>query len=212
MRRVTRWVRLLGLLVLVVPTLAACGDDTPTEAALDGMTRDDPLQVGTVEVTSVDEDGTEHPFRFAPEGGRLLYVYFGYTRCPDLCPTTFADFRGALAKLDPEEAARIDVAFVTVDPDRDTPEIMNGYLGHFVEGGRAVRLTDPALLESTEEAFGASSTIRTNADGAIEVSHTSVSYIVDPTGAVVVEWPFGVKSDAMAHDLRILLSNLPEES
>ncbi len=214
--------RSTALAMAIVLALAACGggatgtDSAATDPAsgpvLEGIARDEPLQVGGVDVSSVDPDGTESPFRFVPEPGRLLYVYFGYTHCPDLCPTTFADFKAALARLDPDEAARIDVAFVTVDPERDTPEIMNGYLAHFVEGGKSVRLLDPALLDASEEAFGASSTVQTNEDGVVEVSHTAISYIVNPAGEVVVEWPFGFKSEAMANDLRVLLSNLTEES
>lgn len=203
--------------VALVLVLSACGSGgSGTDAAasgsdgprLEGMTRTDPLQVGGIEAIAVDPDGDEHPFQFAPDRGRLMYVYFGYTHCPDLCPTTFADFKGALTRLDPAEADQVDVAFVTVDPDRDTPEIMNGYLGHFVEDGAAVRVTDRERLEAIESAFGASSTVQMSADGVVEVSHTSISYVVDPDGRVVVEWPFGVKSDAMANDLHILLSQL----
>lgn len=212
--------RNVAVALLFPLALVACGDGTTTTDSaapgdgpvLEGMTRDQPLQVGTIEVPAVEPDGTEVPFRFAPDPGRLLYVYFGYTHCPDLCPTTFADFKAALARLDPDEADRIDVAFVTVDPDRDTPEIMNGYLAHFVERGTSVRVTDPTLLEAAEDLFGASSTVKTNADGVIEVSHTAISYVVNPDGEVVVEWPFGFKSEAMAGDLRILLTNLDKES
>lgn len=204
-------VSILAAMVLALG-LSACGDDdsadAPDSPGIEGLTRSDPLLVGEVEATAVDTTGTEKPFRFVAEPGGLLYVYFGYTHCPDLCPATFADFKRALASLDPAEAEQIDVAFVTVDPDRDTPEIMNGYLGHFVEGGTAVRVADREQLEAVEAAFGASSTVQTNADGVVEVSHTSISYVVDPDGRVVVEWPFGVKSDAMANDLHILLSQL----
>src|SRR5690606_32366245 len=158
---------------------------------LEGLTRADPLDVGGVEATVVDSEGGEAPFRFVPESGRLMFVYFGYTHCPDLCPTTFADFKGALARLEPGHAEQIAVAFVTVAPDRDTAEIMNGYLGHFVDNGSAIRLTDRARLEAVEAVFGASSTVQTNAEGVVEVSHTAISYVVDPNGRVVVEWPFG---------------------
>ena len=99
--------------VALVLALAACGSGSSgTDAVasgsegprLEGMTRTDPLQVGEIEAIAVDPDGGESPYQFAPDQGRLLYVYFGYTHCPDLCPTTFADFKGALARLDPAEA------------------------------------------------------------------------------------------------------------
>ena len=134
---------------------------------------------------------------------------FGWSRfsaVPDRSRSMLAAANVAVVLL--AEADQVDVAFVTVDPDRDTPEIMNGYLGHFVEDGTAVRVTDRERLEGIESAFGASSTVQKSADGVVEVSHTSISYVVDPDGRVVVEWPFGVKSDAMANDLHILLSQL----
>ena len=199
-------------LTLAVASTAACGSDPAPDDALEGLTREVPLQVGELIVPEVHADGTERDYSFRARDDGLLFVYFGYTRCPDLCPTTFSDLMAALARLDPDDAARVDAAFVTVDPDRDTPETIVRYLGHFVDRGHAVRITDPALLAATEEAFGASSTVVTSDDGVVEVSHTSITYVVDPTGAVVVEWPFGVKPPAMANDLEILLTRLKEST
>lgn len=192
--------------------LTSCGEGSSGDAAaLEGITRDEPIEVGHVVVPEVDATGRESDFTFRADPDGLLFVYFGYTRCPDLCPTTFADFKAALARLGPEQAARVDAAFVTVDPERDTPEVVVGYLGHFVDGGHAIRITDPDLLATTEDAFGASSTITTDADGTVQVSHTAIAYVVDDRGAVVVEWPFGVSPTAMAHDLSILLDR-PKEA
>jgi protein SCO1 len=200
------WVALVGALLL-----SACGGDGGTEAQeLEGLTRDRPLQVGALVVPALDPAGAERPFSFRADDDGLLFVYFGYTRCPDLCPATFADFKAALSRLDPSDAARVGAAFVTVDPDRDTPEVVVGYLGHFVENGHAIRITDPTLLAETEAAFGASSTVTTADDGTVQVSHTAVAYVVDASGAVVVEWPFGVSPTAMAHDLNILLDRTKE--
>jgi protein SCO1 len=206
-----RWCTRIWILAVASVLIAAgCAADGDDAAELEGITRPEPLQVGSLTVPEVSTDGTEADFAFRGPPGGLLYVYFGYTNCPDLCPTTLADLRAALAQVGPD-AARVDAAFVTVDPDRDTPEVITGYLSSFVEDGHAVRITDPDLLREVEDAFGASSTIRTGEDGTIEVAHTSISYLVDADGAVVVEWPFGVSPDAMAHDLRILLDRPPEE-
>jgi protein SCO1 len=209
--RSTRSRRSTWTLVAVLVLLAtACAGNDDEAAELEGITRPEPLRVGSLTVPEVSPDGTEDDFAFRAPTGGLLYVYFGYTNCPDLCPTTLADLRAALAQIGPD-AARVDAAFVTVDPDRDTPEVITGYLSSFVEDGHAVRITDPDLLRDVEDAFGASSTIRTGEDGTVEVAHTSISYLVDTDGAVVVEWPFGVSPEAMAHDLRILLDRPPEE-
>jgi protein SCO1 len=204
------WRALVVALITVVGLLAgACGDDGG-EVAFVGITRDDPLRVGAVSLPEVAAGQVDREFAFqAATPGELLLVYFGYTSCPDLCPATLADIRNALGQLGPD-AERVSVALVTVDPDRDTPEVMTGYLGSFVERGHALRTEDPDALATVEAAFGASHTISVDDAGRIEVAHTSVTYAVDHTGAVLVEWPFGVDGDAMAHDLRLLFAQMDE--
>jgi len=141
----------------------------------------------------------------APPGG-LLAVYFGYTQCPDLCPTTMADLKVALAELTASEAARVTVALVTVDPERDTPELLTAYITGFFgdRAGRAVRTTDAAELADVEEAFLASSSV-TRDQGEVTVAHSATTSIVDERGTVLVQWTFGTSARSMAHDLRILL-------
>lgn len=198
----------LGLLV----ALAGCGSDATTastsdattEPSIEGLVRDEPLQVGEATLPEVAPDGSEAPFAFrAPDGG-LLFVAFGYTYCPDVCPTTLSDLRKALAQLEPADAARVSAAFATVDPDRDTAEVLTGYLSSFVEDGHALRTDDPAALEAAEDAFGVTSSV-VERDGQVEVAHTGRSFIVDDQGDVVVEWAFGTGPDAMANDLQLLL-------
>jgi len=66
--------------------------------------------------------------------GRLMLLYFGYTHCPDVCPTTMADLGGALGRLTRDEQDRVQVVFVTSDPARDSPAVMTAWLAHF-DGG-----------------------------------------------------------------------------
>jgi protein SCO1 len=70
------------------------------------------------------------------DDGEVLLVYFGYTSCPDICPTTMADIRLALEACHRDLAERVSVAMVTVDPERDTTEVLTGYLGYFFDRGR----------------------------------------------------------------------------
>src|SRR5690606_40197961 len=85
----------------------------------------------------------------------LLLVYFGYTSCPDVCPTTMADVSAALVDLPPDKAGRVRVAMVTVDPERDTDEILAGYLAHFFSRGIALRTDAPTAIEAAAAAYGA---------------------------------------------------------
>jgi protein SCO1 len=206
----TRRSLLVGLTAVLALVAGSCGDDgSGGGAAFEGITRDDPLQVGAVSLPEVAPGQPEREFAFRADAGELLLVYFGYTTCPDLCPATLADVRNALVQLGPD-ADRVSVALVTVDPDRDTPEGMVRYLGSFVERGHALRTEDPDALAAVEAAFGASHTISVDDAGRVEVAHTSITYVVDDTGAVLVEWPFGVDGEAMAHDLRLLFAELGE--
>ena len=199
----------------LVTTAAACGsDDAPTATdattaptELQGIVRSSPLQVADI---SLPDATSGEPVAMVAAPGELTIVYFGYTSCPDVCPTTFSDLQRAFEQLDPEQVARIDVRFVTVDPERDTGEIMLSYLDHFVERGVALRTLDPAELQTTQDAFLASSTITPLDDGTYDVSHSASTYVVDEAGEVVVEWAFGTPSDAIANDLRLLLAQTSE--
>ncbi|MFM7872937.1 MAG: SCO family protein [Actinomycetota bacterium] len=206
-RRATWSVRAASLLIGSVVIIGACGG---SETTLQGIVRDEPLIVGSVAVTDVTSAGryaaNDGSFEFRAEPGRLLVVYFGYTNCPDLCPTTLALVRAAKRELG-DDGDRIDLAMVTVDANRDTPEVMNGFLASFTDAFHALVPADESELRAAEEAFLASSSILTDASGEIEVGHSATAYVVDSTGTVLVEWPFGIDKNVMIDDLRILLES-----
>jgi protein SCO1/2 len=197
-----RAARAVGVTVLAVAALAACGSSS---SHLNGLVRTNPLDVGAVTITDVTTGAPSPTLAMKAAPGRLLVVYFGYTHCPDVCPTTLADLKLALAAIG-AKAGKVDTAFATVDPDRDTADVMNGYVANFVPHMHALRPASPTELQRAEDAFGASSTVTKAADGTVEVTHTAVTYVVDPAGHVILEWPFGVKRDAIAHDLRQLIT------
>jgi protein SCO1/2 len=97
------------------------------------------------------------------------------------------------------------VAFITVDPDRDLPQVIEPYIASFVKGAHPLRPDSRQQLEPVQHAFGAGSSVSRDSSGIVHVSHTSMSYLVDEHGRVVEEWSFGTTPDAMAADLRVLL-------
>ena len=101
------------------------GDDGGTYAGID---LEPPYQRPSFTLT--DTSGAAYDFATATKG-RPTLLFFGYTNCPDVCPTTFADIAVALRKLDPSVAARVQVVFVTTDPARDTPAVLGEWLSHF---------------------------------------------------------------------------------
>jgi protein SCO1/2 len=199
--------KVIAMLVPLVVGLAAtgCGGDA-TSGELRGYVPPSVKEVASVSVTEVTGDGGTAPFTFEAPSGGLLVVYFGYTNCPDLCPTTLFAVRTALADLG-DRAEDVEVAMVTVDPERDTAEVLPAYLASFVDRYRALVPAGDAELDAAEAAFRASSGIERDDSGAVvSVSHSTMTYVVDDTGRVVVEWPFGQSADDMAHDLSLLLS------
>lgn len=188
--------------VLVLAIAAACGSEDETLA---GAVRAPALEVGTVELP-VAGDG--RPMALRADPGELLVVYFGYTACPDICPTTMNDLSVAVHELPDAMVDKVAVAFATVDPDRDTAEVLDGYVGHFFERGLGLRTEDPEQLATAAAAFGVQYEVADHQPGdtSYEVAHTAVTYVIDDTGTVRVEWPFGFATDDMTSDLHILLT------
>ena len=201
-----RWAVMATVVVLVA---SACGSSGGSEATkrpapteLRGMVSDPPPDVGTLEMPDVSNGGVAFPMKAQP--GELLVVFFGYTKCPDICPGTMAGLRLARRKLG-TDAAKVEVAFATVDPGRDTDQVMIDYLGHFFDDAHALRTEDPALLQTVADGFGVRYEIATNAKGEVEVGHTALAFAVDDQGHVVDAWPFGFDEGAITDDMRILL-------
>jgi protein SCO1/2 len=168
-----------------------------------GLVREPRPVVATVTLPDAASGG--EPFALRASAGHLLLVYFGYTSCPDVCPTTLADVRKALAQLG-TDASKVDVAMATVDPDRDTSEKLIAYVQTFVPAGHALRTEDPTQLRAAADALGADYSVDTNATGQIEVAHTAFVYVIDDNGVLLLQWPFGVKANDMRSDLHQLLA------
>lgn len=185
--------------------LAACGGDDPGE--LQGIVRSEPLAVGDVSVTEVTNGVEPGPFSFVADPGQLLVVYFGYTNCPDLCPTTLAALRSAKKELG-DDGDRVDLAMVTVDPGRDTAEILNNYLGSFTDQYHALVPASEEELRAAEDAFLVTSDVIEKPDGSFQVDHSANAFVVDENGVVLVEWPFGHAKAGMVNDLGVLIDQL----
>jgi protein SCO1/2 len=190
---------LLSFVVAATALMAACGGGGDRELA--GFVRTPAPVVDVAPLPDVANGGTDFHLRAQPGG--VLIVYFGYTNCPDFCPTTMADVRLALKKLG-DDAGKVDVAMVTVDPDRDTP-ILADYVQSFVDDAHALATDDPALLQQVADPFGVSYQVTTNDAGEIEVAHTTYLYAVDDQGQLALTWQFGISADDIAADVKALL-------
>lgn len=188
--------RVLIACALAGSLLAGC-DARP---GFEGVAVDPPRDMPTVSFTR--QDGSV--YTLGPANGRPLVVFFGYTHCPDVCPTTLADWKRAKVKLG-DQAARVRWVFVTVDPERDSIPVAERYARQY--DSTFVGLSGDAPTTATVmEAYGvaASRENGTAAHGYL-VSHSSQVFLLDGAGKLVALYPFGTRWEALAADLARLL-------
>jgi protein SCO1 len=143
------------------------------------------------------------------QSGRLMLLYFGYTHCPDVCPTTMADVAGGLRGLSAAQQDQVQVVFVTSDPDRDTPPVMRAWLANF-DGG--LRRPFVGLTSSSQKIDSVAKSLHiliappvTHKNGTITVDHGAET-IAFRDGRAQVLWSSGTASADFASDLQTLLS------
>lgn len=195
----TRLFSLFALTILLF-TGAACRR-TPYE--FKGSQLDPPAPVPDFELMA--DNG--QPFRLSESSSDITLVYFGYTFCPDVCPLTMADVRQALAQLGPAERERVQVIFISVDPERDTPEVLARYLSAF--DPTFIGLTDD--FEKTQEvmkpfgAFAEKESVEDSAAGYL-VSHTARLYLLNANHEILLTYSFGFEPEDLSSDLTYLLN------
>jgi len=136
--------------------------------------------------------------------GKLVLLYFGYTFCPDVCPTTLAEIAQALRQLGPK-ADQVQVIMISVDPERDTPDRLAQYVAHF--NSNFIGLTGtPDEIAAVATPFGIyyQKHKGTAATGYL-VDHTATVTVIDRQGYVKLLFPFGTSADEMADDLAYML-------
>ena len=136
--------------------------------------------------------------------GKAVIVFFGYTRCPDVCPTTLADFKVAREQLG-EDAKRVQVLFVTVDPERDTPRLLASYVPAFDPSFLGLYGDAEATARVAKEFKVFYQKVPGKAPDSYTVDHTSASYVFDPQGRLrLLVRPGNVPN--LVADLRTLLA------
>ena len=197
--------RTLAIAAVVLVVLSACSG-LGGEATLAGYERSPEPSVADITLPAANRD--TDAFAFQAPAGELLLVNFGYTTCPDICPTTLADTRQAFTSLG-ERADQVNMAFVSIDPELDDETTLTNYVEAFLENGIALRTDNDDDLKDAANAFGVSYQIGFTDEGDREVGHTANVFVVDEAGSVVLTWPFGVPATDMTNDLNILLDRMP---
>ncbi len=144
-------------------------------------------------------------FRLRDQRGKVVALSFGYTFCPDVCPTTLAELvqvREGLGSV--KDGFRL--VFVTVDPERDTPQRLREWATAF-SGGFTALTGPPDDLAKLRKAYGVVAEKRTvkGTSAAYLIDHSAFVYVVDRDGQLRLMFPFGTRIDDMTHDVRLLM-------
>ncbi len=185
---------LFGVAVIV----AGCGKSEPAFQNLDltGNT-----QFGT-DFSLTDTSGKTRSL--ADYKDKAVVLFFGYTHCPDVCPTTMAELAQALQQLGPD-AKRVQVLFVTVDPERDTPQVLSQYVQAFNPSFVGLRPSDAQLAKVAKDFRVYYAKVPGASPDSYTMNHTAASYVFDPSGKLRLFVRDGQGAQPWVHDLKLLL-------
>jgi len=185
------------VLAAVVLALAGCGPGTPQFRSSDV----------TGSAFGRDFALTDHagkPRTLADFRGKVVVLFFGYAQCPDVCPTTLAALAEAMRQLGPD-AAKVQVLFVTVDPERDTRELMSSYVTAFDRSFLGLSGDAEATARTAKEFKILYQKQPGKTPESYTVDHSAGTFIFDPQGRLRLYVGHGQGPDVFAHDIRELL-------
>lgn len=155
------------------------------------------------ELSLPDQNGTTRSLKdFA---GKVVVVFFGYTQCPDFCPTTLAELAQVKQSLG-ADGDRLQVVFVTVDPERDTPELLKAYVGNFDPSFVAMRGTLEQTAAVAKDFKIYYKKVEGKTAGSYTMDHSAGSYLFDPKGRLRVYSRYGSGPEVVAADIKTLLN------
>ena len=150
-------------------------------------------------------DHNGQPRTLADFKGKVVVVFFGYTHCPDVCPTTLSEL-ASIKKALGSEAERLQVIFITLDPQRDTPELMAGFVPAFDSSFLGL-WGEQAVIDKVEKDFKIFAQKGPSKDGkSYTIDHTAGSYVFDDQGRIRLFVRHGQGGDGLQKDLQRLLA------
>lgn len=188
---------LRAFLAALALILAGCQEGTPAFRATD-ITG---AEFGR-EFTLTDHAGKRRSL--ADFRGQVVVMFFGFTHCPDVCPTTLAELAGAVKKLG-VDGNKVQVLLVTVDPERDTPDVLSRYVTAFHPHFLALRGSPDETAAVAREFKVIYQKVAGPRPGAYTMDHSAGSYIFDPQGRLRLYVSYGQGAEVFAHDIALLL-------
>jgi protein SCO1/2 len=150
-----------------------------------------------------DADGK--PRSLADWRGKVVVVFFGYTQCPDVCPTTMAELAQIRTQLG-ADGDRLQTVFVTIDPERDTPEVLKAYLANFGPNVVGLRGDAEQTKAAAKEFKVFYAKVPGKTPGSYTMDHSAASFVFDPAGRVRLFVPYGADTKLLTGDLKQLLT------
>lgn len=171
-----------------------------------------PLPFKNVDITGANfardfalTDQNGHARKLADFRGKVVVMFFGYTQCPDVCPTTMTDLATAMAMLG-SDANRVQVLFVTIDPQRDTPQVLAAYVPHFDKRFLGLYGNAATTAATAKEFKVFYQKVEGPTPTSYSMDHTAGSYVFDTQGKVRLFIREGDPPAEIAHDLKLLLA------
>lgn len=197
-----RSINLFAACALVV-ALWGCEQKTPLPPPLTNIIAEDITGADYAQdFDLLDHNGRHRQLR--DFRGKAVAVFFGYTHCPDVCPTTLYDFSVAMKMLGPD-AAKVQVLFVTVDPERDTPAVLGQYVPAFNPTFIGL-YADPVKTALVAKKFHVYYHKHApDSAGRYAVDHSAFTYVYDPSGRLRLKMPYAETPADIANDLRQIL-------
>ena len=188
---------LQALLLPAALQLAGCSDKTASFAAID-ITGADYAR----DFSLPDHNGQQRGLKdFA---GRVVVMFFGYTQCPDVCPTTMAEL-AEVKKLLGRDGERLQALFVSIDPERDTPEVLKAYMANFDPAFLSLRPTPEQLAQLARDYKVYYKKVEGRTPTSYTMDHSAGSYVYDTRGKLRLFTRYGSGVPALLADIRILL-------
>jgi protein SCO1 len=196
-RRAIKTLASIASLSMASSLLAGCSPDKPQFKSID-LTGADYAQGFSL----ADQNGQLRTLK--DFSGKVVVVFFGYTQCPDVCPTSLAEL-AQVKQLLGADADKLQAVFITLDPERDTPELLKAYIGNFDPAFLALRPTLAQLPEVAKDFKIYYKKVNGKIKGSYTMDHSAGSYIFDSKGRIRLYSRYGSGAEVLASDIRLLL-------
>lgn len=200
-RNLLQWLLAGTLLTAAGGLLSACSDNKPGFAAID-ITGADYAR----DFALTDHNG--QPRSLKDFAGKVVVLFFGYTQCPDVCPTTLSELAEVKRLLGPD-GARLQGLFVTVDPERDTPEVLKAYMGNFDPTFLALYTTPEKLTALAKDYKMYFKKVDGSTPTSYTMDHSAGSYVYDTRGQLRLYTRYGAGAAPLVADIKLLLEKTP---